>query len=85
MHICLMKTRLNVTIDDDLLSKMEAYANMRQTSVSELVEDYFKSIMKPINHKSIINLVEKLELPAIDTTADLKELFYQDQAKKYGF
>ncbi len=53
-------------------------------SVSELVEDYFKTITKPTRRKTIIDLVEKLDPPAIDPQADLKELYYQDQAKKYG-
>ncbi len=84
-YICLMKTRLNLTIDDGLLSKMKVYATRRQKSVSELVEIYFKNITKPAKRKSIISLVEKLKTPAIDNAADLKDLFYKNQAKKYGF
>ena len=80
-----MKTRLNLTIDDSLLDNIKAYASNKQTSVSELVENYFKTITKPAKRKNIINLVEKLEKPEIDSKADLKELYYQDQSKKYGF
>jgi hypothetical protein len=80
-----MKTRLNLTIDDALLDNIKAYASNKQTSVSELVENYFKTITKPAKRKNIINLVEKLEKPTIDSKADLKELYYQDQSKKYGF
>jgi hypothetical protein len=81
----IMKTRLNLTIDDALLDNIKAYASNKQTSVSELVENYFKAITKPAKRKNIINLVEKLEKPKIDSKADLKELYYQDQSKKYGF
>jgi hypothetical protein len=49
-------------------------------SVSELVENYFKTITKPAKRKSIINLVEKLERPKIDSKVDLKELYYLDQS-----
>ena len=80
-----MKTRLNLTIDDALLDNIKVYASNKQTSVSELVENYFKRITKPAKRKNIINMIEKLEKPKIDSKADLKELFYQDQAKKYGF
>ncbi len=80
-----MKTRLNLTIDDSLLANMKVYANRRQTSISELVEGYFKNVTKPAKRKNIISLVEKLETPVIDRAADLKELFYKNQAKKYGF
>ena len=80
-----MKTRLNLTIDDRLLSKMKVYAIRRKKSVSELVEMYFENITKPAKRKSIIDLVEKLDAPSIESDADLKDLFYKDQAKKYGF
>jgi sulfur relay (sulfurtransferase) DsrC/TusE family protein len=80
-----MKTRLNITIDDHLLSNMKAYATRQQTSISKLVEGYFESITRHPKRKNIINLVEKLKSPQIDNSADLKKLFYKDQAKKYGF
>ncbi len=84
-YIYLMKTRLNITIEDSLLTSMKAYASKQRTSVSELVEHYFKNITRPARVNSILTLVEKLEPPEIDTTADLKDLFYKEQAKKYGF
>ena len=80
-----MKARLNLTIDNDLLSSMKAYANKKQISISELVEGYFKGITKPAKRKNIIDLVEILSVPDIDRTADLKDSFYKNQAKKYGF
>lgn len=80
-----MKARLNLTIDDNLLEKIKGYAMKQQTSISELVESYFKTVTKPSKRKNIIQLVEKLEKPAIDSGVDLKDLYYQDKAKKYGF
>lgn len=80
-----MKARLNLTIDNTLLENIKGYALKQQTSISELVENYFKSITKPSKRKNIISMVEKLDKPVIDTQADLKELYYQDKAKKYGF
>lgn len=80
-----MKSRLNITIDNDLLLMIKSLANKKQTSVSELVEDYFKMIVKPAKRKNIITLVESLPAPKIDFEADLKDLFYQSQSKKYGF
>jgi hypothetical protein len=75
-----MKKRLNLTIDDALLDNIKVYASNKQMSVSELVENYFKTITKPAKRKSIINLVEKLERPKIDSKVDLKELYYLDQS-----
>ena len=80
-----MKARLNLTIEDSLLDNVKSYAAKQQQSVSELVEGYFKSVTKPSKRKNIIQLVEKLEKPSISPTADLKDLFYKENAKKYGF
>ena len=80
-----MKSRLNITIDSDLLLIIKSLANKNETSVSELVEDYFKMIAKPAKRKNIIGLVESLPAPKIDIKEDLKDFFYQTQSKKYGF
>jgi hypothetical protein len=80
-----MKARLNLTIDEALLSSIKTYASNNQTSVSELVENYFKQIARPAKRKNIVDLVEKLERPHIDGGADLKELYYEDKGAKYGF
>jgi Family of unknown function (DUF6364) len=80
-----MKERLNLTIDGVLLEAMKAYAAKRQMSVSELVENYFKQVTKPIQRRNILDLVDELEAPSADSEADLKELFYKEQGAKYGF
>jgi hypothetical protein len=83
-YIYVMKTKLNLTIEDSLLANTKMYAKKQHTSVSELVEGYFKNITKSPKRKSIIDLVEQLDAPALNPKADLKEFYYQDQAKKYG-
>lgn len=80
-----MKTRLNLTIDDDLLAAVKAYAADRQTSVSGMVEHYFQSVLKPFKGKNIVSLIEKLNPPSLDQHADLKDMFYKEQAEKHGF
>lgn len=84
-YIRIMKSRLNLTIDEDLLLTIKSLANRNQISISELVEEYFKVIAKPVTRKNIIDLVESLPAPKIEDEADLKELFYQTQSQKYGF
>jgi hypothetical protein len=56
-----MKERLNLTIDAELVESMKAYAASKQMSVSELVESYFRSVTKPLQRKSIVDLVDGLE------------------------
>jgi hypothetical protein len=81
-----MKTRLNLTIDEATLETIKAYAASKQTSVSEMVEAYFRKITQPpARRKNILHLIDNLKKPAIDQQADLKELFYQEQAKHRGF
>ena len=79
-----MKARLNLTIDETLLTRIKAYSENKKISISELVEQYFKSISKPTRHKNILDLVEGLNPPKFDVNADLKKAFYEDQAGKYG-
>jgi len=80
-----MKERLNLTIDGDLLNAMKAYAAKKDTSVSELVEGYFRTVTKPVERKNIRELIRGLRKPAISEELDLKKLYYEEQAAKYGF
>jgi hypothetical protein len=80
-----MKERLNLTIDGDLLNAMKAYASKKETSVSELVESYFRTVTKPVQRKNILDLVQTLKKPAISDEADLKDLYYKERGGKYGF
>ena len=77
-----MKTRLNLTIEDSLLKSTKHYAEKQHISVSELVENYFREVTKPIKRKNFIDLIKELGSHDIDPKADLKELYYQD--KKHG-
>jgi hypothetical protein len=80
-----MKSRLNLTIEDSLLKSTKIYAEKQGTSVSELVEDYFRNLTKPVKKVTIIDLIEQLPSPKIDSAIDLKTLFYEETASKYGF
>jgi len=79
-----MKTRLNLTIEEGLLEQTKIYAQKQHISISELVEGYFKNLTKTPKQKNIVDLVEQLAPPDIDPNANLKELYYQNQSKKYG-
>ncbi len=81
-----IKTRLNLTIDNDILESMKNYSQKTGESISEIVEDYFSTIIrKHEKKKNIIQLVEGLKAPEINPDADLKDLFCKGQAAKYGF
>ena len=78
-----MKARLNLTIDQSLLEDVKQYATLKNTSVSELVEEYFKVIIKP-KKKSFVELIKELPKPKIDENFDWKEEYDKDKMKKYG-
>jgi len=79
-----MKSKLNITIDEKLITGAKRFANRHKTSLSQLVETYFKRITGP-NRKNIIDLIESLPKPRLDTQGDLKKKYYEDQKSKYGF
>ena len=80
-----MKNRLNITVDDVLMQQAKRYAARHQTSVSKLVEQYFKNLTRPARSKNIVQLIENLPKPGIDNKINLKETYYEDQQKKHGF
>jgi hypothetical protein len=79
-----MKARLNLTIDDTVLSAIKSFAESTNVSISSLVEEHFKNLSAPPKRKNIIELVEQLPAPDLDIK-DLKKSFYDDQLTKYGF
>jgi hypothetical protein len=81
-YIYIMKSRLNLTIEESLLKSMKIYAEKQHTSVSDLVENYFKQVIKPSKRESFVDMVEKLEPSNIDPKVDLKEQYYLN--KKNG-
>lgn len=72
-----MKARLNLTIEAPLLEEVKKYANKQNTSVSELVENYFKVIVRPQKKQTFTQLIETLPKPNIPEGVDLMELYYQ--------
>lgn len=83
--VSIMKNRLNIAVDEILVQQAKRYAARHQTSVSKLVEQYFKNLTRPARNKNIIQLIEKLPKPGIDTNTNLTKTYYEDQQKKHGF
>jgi hypothetical protein len=79
-----MKARLNITIDEDVLRSVKYFAEAQNSSVSELVENYFKTIVKPKKKKTLSELIKELPKPNIPENFDWKEAYYKAKKKKYG-
>ncbi len=71
-----MKGRLNITIDEKLLKDTKRYAKRHNTSISQLVEGYFKRITRP-GRKNIIDLIESFPKQRIDSGENLKKRYYE--------
>ena len=82
-----MKTRLNLTIDEDLLKKVKLYADRNNESISNLVEKYFETIVKKPKKKNILDLLKELPKPKHNYPPDYDFVkgYYEENAKKYGF
>lgn len=80
-----MKNRLNITISDDLLQETKKYALNHDTSVSQLVENYFIRLTRTHKKKNILDVIKKLPKPKTKAKTYLKDEYYTDQKKKYGF
>jgi hypothetical protein len=58
-----VKERLSLTIDRKLLETIKVYAASKDMSVSELVENYFLSVTRPLQRNNILDLMDRLEPP----------------------
>lgn len=80
-----MKNKLNITVEDTLIEQAKRYAARHETSLSQLVEDYFKGLVRPARKQNILDLLKELPKPKTGFDSDLKEDYYNQQKKKYGF
>ncbi len=81
----IMKAKLNLTIEQNLLSQMKQYAANQRRSISEIVEDYFRTVSSNKKKESFVEMIDKLPKPSINPDIDLTEEYYKAKASKYGF
>lgn len=87
-YICSMKVRFNTTIDAQLLEAVKIVAVKQQVSVSQLIEDYFKTIVKrkPTRKRNLLEMVDRLKPnEEVIKQSMEKQNFYEYQKEKYGF
>lgn len=79
-----MKSKLNITIDEDILSQMKRHAIQQNRSISEIVEHYFRGILSPKTKGSFVEMIDELPKPTNLGSGNLKEEYYKNKAEKYG-
>lgn len=80
-----MKSRLNITIEEELLDRAKKYADKKNSSLSQIIETYLKSITKPASKKTVIDLLSELPKPKGNFENISKDKYYKDRTTKYGF
>ena len=79
-----MKSKLNITIDEDILTEMKRHAIQQNRSISEIVEHYFRGILSPKPKGSFVEMIDNLPKPITAGGDNLKEEYYKAKANKYG-
>lgn len=86
-EIIVMKARLNVTIEEDVLEKAKAYAEKKDVSISRLIEDYLKTIVRKPEGPTLLDVLDSL--PTLETDIpedfDFKKEYREERKEKYGF
>jgi len=85
-----MKKKLNITIEEKLLEKIKAYAESKDRSVSDLVQEHFETLLKPKptlpNGMTLVEYMKSLPKSKIEFPEDFdwKKEYYKAKAKKRG-
>ena len=79
-----MKTRVNLTIEKNVLTKAKQYAAEINESLSELVENYLKGLEKKRSSESLLDYIDQLEVPEIATDMNFTKAYYEEKSEKYG-
>ena len=83
-----MNTKLVLDIEEEIITTVKAYAKENGTSLSEIVENYFKLLTndrKPLESEKLSPAVKKIRgrLPYKDSM-NYKSILEEELNKKYG-
>jgi hypothetical protein len=83
-----MKTRLNLTVDNEVVRRARKVAAAQSVSLSQMVEDYLVKVsapkdIEPLHIRLLSTLQSKKNLPV--NNRELWALYGDERKKKYGF
>ena len=82
-----MTTKLTLTLDDKVIRSAKRYAKLKDSSVSELVENYFKSITgmgnDPIEEDLSPNVKSLLGSFKAPADFDYKKILREEKRRRY--
>ena len=73
-----MNTKLTLLLDDDVIKKAKGYSKSHATSLSKLVEEYFKALSEIQKHKVIRTSTIVSEIAGVLKGAKISEDDYTD-------
>jgi hypothetical protein len=76
---------MNITVNEELLEKVKRYAEKRQTSLSQLIEQYFRTLVSQTRKKNILEFMEDLPAAKVVEPGDERKKYYDREKVKYGF
>jgi len=83
-----MNTKLTLTLQQDVIEEAKKYASSKGSSLSEIVENYFKLITEKSQHKNKRKLsprISKLKgVLKVDNDFDYKEVLLMERLKKHN-
>lgn len=80
-----MKSRLNITVDAALVEQAKRYAAKNKTSISRLIEQYFKALTsRPSRKKNVLELLDEYPKPKGNLENYSKDSYYEERKNKYG-
>lgn len=87
VNLHLMKSRLNITIDEALIDEAKQYAETHRISLSSLIEDSLRKIVRRQQPKkqNVLDLIKKLPKPTGNTELYSTEQYLEENKAKYGF
>ncbi|NJM26458.1 MAG: ribbon-helix-helix protein, CopG family [Bacteroidia bacterium] len=81
-----MKSRLNISIDDSLLERVKRYADKHHTSLSQLIEQYFRTLTRrQAGKENILDMLERVSPSKEETQNHSWDHYYRQRRRKYGF
>ena len=83
-----MNTKLTLTVDKRIIEKAKKYAKSNGRSLSNIIEEYLKSLVEVKENKKefkVSPLVESLwgSIKPIEETQDYKDILAEELSKKY--
>lgn len=84
-----MNTKLTLTLEKQIIKQAKHYANQKGSSLSELVENYFKCLTESSQHQETTELSPKIKklrgILKVNEDFNYKKILEEERLKKHGF